>query len=257
MKLIKILIAGLIFFGLSYIFLSQFDKVLYSTDKIAIHSVSDLKIIFSIIYGLVGLLAIILNSNISIKGLSVLILIISGLFVIEGFYIKWLLSFHISDNVITEINLNFKTIYYFPIIPFVLIILSFGLKQIKFKKTLDRLPIIEIELKPSIKRLFAFIIDWLIVIIIGCILSSLMFIQWLPLEIFIIMFVYRLSLEFSSNKTIGKSLLGLNIKRLDNSKIKFSNILIRNISRLTLIYWIPIINGKTGIHDRIAETIIE
>lgn len=237
--------------------MSQLDERLYSTNYITNNYRSYVKIIYSIMYALIGLIAIIVSNNITIKRLIKLTIIIGGLFVIEGFYIKWLSSFQISSNVISEINLTFKTIYYFPIIPFILIILSYGLKHSKFKKLLDKLPIIAIELNPSIKRLFAFIIDWLIVIIIGWILSYLMIIMWFSIEIFITMFVYRLSLEFSSNKTIGKHFFGLNIKQLDDSTLKFSTVLIRNISRLTLIYWIPIINENTAIHDKIAKTIIE
>ncbi len=257
MKLIRKVIVGLIFFGLSYVYLSQLDKILLSSDNVVIHSKTEFKIIFSLIYGLIGFVTIILYRSISIKGLISLILITGGLFVIEGFYIKSLSNFQISANVMSEVSLNFKTIYYLPIIPFGLILLSFGLRQTKFNEALEKLPKIGLKLKPSLKRLFAFTIDWLIVLLIGWILSTQMIILWFPVEIFIVMFAYKISMEFSTNKTIGKNIFGINIRQLDDSNLKFSSVLIRNISKLTLVYWIPIIKGKTGIHDMIAKTRIE
>lgn len=257
MKLIKIATAGLIFFGLSYIFILQLDSLLPSSNNVIVHASMDYNIIFSLIYGLTGLIAIILYRNLSLKGLIYIIIATLMLFVMEGFYIKWLSNYQISPNVISEIRLNFKTIYYFPIIPFGLIILSFGFKLIQLEKLLDKLPIISTQLKPNLKRLLAFSIDWLIVLVIGWILSSFMIILWFPVEIFLFMLIYRVSFEFSTNKTIGKRLFDLNVKQNDNSILKFKSIVMRNISRLILIYWIPIISGKPGIHDRISNTRIE
>ncbi|PKQ62092.1 hypothetical protein BZG02_14275 [Labilibaculum filiforme] len=257
MKVVKIIIAVLIFFGLSYVFLTQLDKLLPSSENIIIQPMADFKLIFSLIYGLIGLIAFLLYHKISINGLISLVFITTGLFVLEGFYIKWLSNYQISPNVVSEIDLNFKTIYYFPIIPFGLIILSFGLKLINFKAILNKLPRINMSLNQKLKRLLAFVIDWLIVIFIGWILSTQMIILWLPIEIFLVMFFYRVCLEFSTNMTIGKVFLDLKVKQLDGLELKFSNILIRNITRLTLIYWIPILNGKNGINDKIAKTTID
>jgi hypothetical protein len=44
------------------------------------------------------------------------------------------------------------------------------------------------------------------------------------------------------------------IIRADNNEPTIKDILIRNLSRLTIIYWVPILNDKIGLHDRLSKT---
>ncbi|QIA08816.1 RDD family protein [Draconibacterium halophilum] len=119
---------------------------------------------------------------------------------------------------------------------------------------LNKIPVINTTLQPNVSRFLAYIIDWLLILVIGWIFSSFMLILWFPVEIFLIAFAYRLIFESSTDTTIGKRLFGLSIQQNNDSDISFKSILIRNLARIILIYWIPIINGKSGLHDKIANT---
>ena len=75
---------------------------------------------------------------------------------------------------------------------------------------------------------------------------------WYEIEVLYLMIIYRIVLEFSCEQSIGKKIMGLRIH--SKHQLKFNEIVIRNFSRISLIYWLPIIAKKKGLHDRIAGT---
>jgi uncharacterized RDD family membrane protein YckC len=61
-------------------------------------------------------------------------------------------------------------------------------------------------------------------------------------------------MEASTASTLGKRLMGLAIVSNDDGILHIEQTALRNLSRFTLIYWIPIPFGKSGLHDLISKT---
>jgi hypothetical protein len=175
-------------------------------------------------------------------------------FLIDGLLIIYISKTQLSPQVLSFMTLNFKMIFYLPIYPFLILLFINSFRILSLNKFNDLMPVFSDKFKINLSRILAFLIDWLIVIIIGFILYKFQIILWVPIEILLVNFAYRLILETTFSRTIGKNILGISIIRIDNEIPTIKDILIRNLSKLTLIYWIPIFIDNTGLHDRLSKT---
>ncbi|MDM8160833.1 RDD family protein [Labilibaculum sp. K2S] len=254
MRQLNTLITTLILIGLSFLILSILENFVFINIQNLEYPDFNYRLTYSLIFGFIAGISIIKNREIKWNDLLIIISLVIAGFIIDVLLILKISQYQISPNVISSMTLNFKMVYYLPIYPFIIILFVRIFKILNIHSLVNRLPVFIENKKINIARCFAFLFDWFIVIIIGLILNKFLIILWFPVEILLVNFAYRLILETSLSKTFGKIIFGIMIIRMDNGNPTLKDILIRNLSRLTIFYWVPILNDKIGLHDRLSKT---
>jgi uncharacterized RDD family membrane protein YckC len=254
MRILHTIIATLIFVGLSYLALTLIDDLFLKDIQNLNYPEFNYKLIYSLIFGLFVGSSIIQNSDVKLIGLILLVILVVVGFIIDGLMILNASKYQISPQIINTLTLKFKMIYYLPVYPFILILFIRIIRVSNANRFINRIPDFAKNMKINTARLFAFLFDCLIVIIVGLILYKFQIILWFPVEILLVNFAYRFIFETTFSRTIGKIIFGIMIIRVDNNEPTLNDILIRNLCRLTIFYWIPILNNKIGLHDRLSKT---
>jgi len=108
-------------------------------------------------------------------------------------------------------------------------------------------------------RLFNFLIDSTLFFILVMAFSTLMknYLEGKELKYFMILlyYVYYFVFEFFFGQTIGKMITKSKVVNVENGeKPYFSRILIRTLSRLIPIDFLPYLFSSNGIHDILSKT---
>lgn len=117
------------------------------------------------------------------------------------------------------------------------------------------------------RRVIAYVLDFIVISLLMWILSYFLFgiigakniysvYQYLPYAVAALIFVYFILTEKFAGASIGKAIMGLEVRSSNGAEISWLQAIVRN---LTKIYWIPIIFdwavGKILRTDRILNDI--
>ena len=110
MKNAKLLIGGLLFFAMSYLYLANLDSFINNENHIFKHDETK-ELIYSFIFSVIGIVTIKLypEKEITKKELSMLVVSTGVLFFLQISSLIWITNFQISPTIISKFDLSFKS----------------------------------------------------------------------------------------------------------------------------------------------------